>query len=199
MGQFSWIYSDTNKQLIDNKPADTYLLVPPLFRMKYDKAIYEGCYDGYGRFGGYDVYDLVAEWNREYLSEEMLRDEPKLENFGGLYEFEKERLRELGLSEVQIQEKDNEQKTYYFNAAMARRKESIGRLGDYKNGFSDEEMYEKYGDEWKRLIGIDIACYDEQNESIPFPIKITTKPMNYNDVAPSKSDPNQGWEIQEED
>ena len=27
MGQFSWIYSDTNKQLIDNKPADTYLLV----------------------------------------------------------------------------------------------------------------------------------------------------------------------------
>ena len=28
MGQFSWIYSDTHKQLIDNKEADTYLLVP---------------------------------------------------------------------------------------------------------------------------------------------------------------------------
>lgn len=32
MGQFSWIYSDTNNQLIDNKPADTYLLVQSHFR-----------------------------------------------------------------------------------------------------------------------------------------------------------------------
>ena len=32
MGQFSWIYSDTNKQLIDNRRADTYLLVPPPFQ-----------------------------------------------------------------------------------------------------------------------------------------------------------------------
>ena len=31
MGQFSWIYSDTNKQLVDNKIADTYLLVPKPF------------------------------------------------------------------------------------------------------------------------------------------------------------------------
>lgn len=194
MGQFSWIYSDTNKQLVDNKRADTYLLVPPPFQNKYGKAIYESCYDGYGRFGGHDVYDLVAEWNREYLSESMLRDAPKSENFGGLYEFEKERLQELGLSDAQIQEKDNAQRAYYFNAAMARHKESIERLNDYRSGLSDEEMYEKYGNDWKRLIGIGIACYDEQNANIPFPIKITTKELNYHSVAASKSDPNQGWE-----
>ena len=41
MGQFSWIYSDTNKQLVDNKIADTYLLVPKPFQEKYGKAIYE--------------------------------------------------------------------------------------------------------------------------------------------------------------
>mgnify|MGYP006971531560 CR=1 FL=1 len=51
MGQFSWIYSDTNKQLIDKKFASTYLLVPKPFQEKYGKAIYEEHYDGYGRFG----------------------------------------------------------------------------------------------------------------------------------------------------
>ena len=53
MGQFSWIYSDTDKQLVDNKKADAYLLVPPPFQKKYGKTIYEGCYDGYGHFGIY--------------------------------------------------------------------------------------------------------------------------------------------------
>ena len=67
MGQFSWIYSDTNNQLIDNKPADTYLLVPKPFQKKYGKTIHESCYDGYGRFGNYDVYDLIPEWNNTVL------------------------------------------------------------------------------------------------------------------------------------
>lgn len=52
MGQFSWIYSDTNKQVVDGKRADTYLLVPEPFQEKYEKYIYEDCYDGYGNFGG---------------------------------------------------------------------------------------------------------------------------------------------------
>lgn len=32
MGQFSWIYSDTDKQLLDDVYADTYLLVPKPFQ-----------------------------------------------------------------------------------------------------------------------------------------------------------------------
>jgi hypothetical protein len=44
-----------------------------------------------------------------------------------------------------------------------------------------------------RYLGIDIACYDEDNASLPFPIKITTAPYNYEDMGPSESDPNQGW------
>lgn len=194
MGQFSWIYSDTNIQLIDNKRADTYLLVPPPFQAKYGKAIYESCYDGYGNFGGYDVYDLVAEWNRDFLSEDMLRDKPKLENYGGLYPFEKENLKKQGLSEKEVEQKDFERKQYYYNMAVKRHQIKIKRLNDYRNGTTDEEMFSKYGQDWKRYIGIDIACYDEQNERIPYPIKITTREMDYENAKPSKSDPNQGWE-----
>ena len=173
MGQFSWIYSDTRKQLIDNKRADTYLLVPPKFQDKYGKYIYEECYDGYGRFGRYDVYDLLAEWNREYLNESMLRKPRR----------------------GQWRDEDEE---YYLNA-VTRYNNTVKVLEKYKSGASDEEMSKfceevGYGwGEWKRSIGIDIGCYDEQNAALPYPIKITTKPMDYNSVAPSISDPNQGW------
>lgn len=199
MGQFSWIYSDTNRQLIDNRRADTYLLVPPPFQEKYGKAIYERCYDGYGNFGRYDVYDLVAEWNREFLSENMLQDKPKFEDYGGLYPFEKENLRKEGLSEEEIEQRDFEQKQHFYNMAVKRYQTTIERLNDYRNGMTDEEMFLKYGRDWKRYIGIDIACYDEQNESIPYPIKITTREMEYENVKPSESDPNQGWKCSDDD
>lgn len=194
MGQFSWIYSDTNKQVIDNKRADSYLLVPKAFQQKYGKSIYERCYDGYGHFGGHDVYELVAEWNREFLSRDMLRDEPKLENYGGMYPFEKENLRKMGVSEEEIEKKDFEQKEHFYNLAVKRYETSINRLDDYRTGSTDDEMCQKYGAEWKRSIGIDIACYDDQNESLPYPIKITSREMEYKNASPSKSDPNQGWE-----
>ena len=43
MGQFSWIYSDTKEQLINNHYADAYLLVPEPFQEKYGKSIHEAC------------------------------------------------------------------------------------------------------------------------------------------------------------
>lgn len=193
MGQFSWIYSDTNKPVINHKTTDTYLLVPPPFQKEYGKSICESCYDGYGDFGKYDVYDLIAEWNREYLSEDMLRDKPKLENYGGLYEFEKEDLKNQGLSEEEIDQKDKELRREHFERGMKDYNRNIDMLNDYKNGMSDEDMTNKYSPNWKRHIGIAIACYDNQNMALPFPIKITTKEMEYNNVIPSRSDPNQGF------
>lgn len=31
--------------------------------------IEESCYDGYGMFGEYDIYELVVDWNKDYLEE----------------------------------------------------------------------------------------------------------------------------------
>ena len=154
MGQFSWIYSDTNKQLIDNRRADTYLLVPKPFQEKYGKAIYESCYDGYGRFGRYDVYDLIPEWNKEMIPEIIRRIK-------------------AGNWKCRTNEND------------------ITNLQNYYEGKPITcEL---------RWLGIVMACYDEDNFALEYPIKITTKEMEYENVKPSESDPNQGWESYDDD
>ena len=149
MGQFSWIYSDTNEQLVDNKRADAYLLVPKPFQEKYGKAIYEGCYEGYGRFDGHDVYDLIPEWNKEMIPEIIRR----LSN---------------GNWQADATERD------------------IANLRSY---YRDKPITCEL-----RWLGIIMACYDKDNFALEYPIKITTKEMEYEEVKPSKSDPNQGWE-----
>lgn len=194
MGQFSWIYSDTHKQLLDDVYAETYLLVPKPFQEKYGKAIYEGCYDGYGNFGRYDVYELVALWNRENLpSETRALRLPKVEEYGGLFDSEKEELRKKGMTEEEIKKADAEKQQEYCDKAILRYKKVLLRNKDFANNVPDNVMKEKYGRNYLREIGIDIACYDEDNAVLKYPIKITTKEMEYEEVAPSLSDPNQGW------
>lgn len=194
MGQFSWIYSDTHKQLLDDIYADTYLLVPKPFQEKYGKAIYEGCYDGYGNFGRYDVYELVALWNRENLpSETRALRLPKVEEYGGLFDSEKEELRKKGATEEEIKKADAEKQQEYCDKAILRYKKALLRNKDFANNVPDNVMKEKYGRNYLREIGIDIACYDEDNTALTYPIKITTKEMEYEEVAPSLNDPNQGW------
>ena len=154
MGQFSWIYSDTNKQVIDDRRADTYLLVPKPFQEKYGKSIYESCYDGYGRFGKYDIYDLIPEWNKEMIPEIIRR----IKN---------------------------------GNWTCSTSEDGVANLQAYYEG--------KEIDCQLRCLGIVMACYDEDNITLKYPIKITTKEMEYEEVEPSLSDPNQGWESDDED
>ena len=154
MGQFSWIYSDTNKQLIDNRKADTYLLVPKPFQEKYGKAIYESCYDGYGRFGRYDVYDLIPEWNKDMIPEIIRRIKAR-------------------------------------NWKCSTNENDIKNLRNCYEGKSITcEL---------RWFGIVMACYDEDNFTLEYPIKITTKEMEYENARPNESDPNQGWESYDDD
>ena len=91
MGQFSWLDCVTGKQIVDDKKKDVYLLVPKEFREEFGEYIKEECYDGYGRFGGYDVYDLIADWNKDFIPI-MLQYAEHGKWKGGLSKKDKERL-----------------------------------------------------------------------------------------------------------
>lgn len=73
MGQWSYLDCITQEQVLDFAHRDVYLLVPEKFADKYGPRIVEHCYDGYGHFGKYDVYEVVAEWNREMIPEIIRR------------------------------------------------------------------------------------------------------------------------------
>ncbi|HCJ37840.1 MAG TPA: hypothetical protein DHV37_05885 [Erysipelotrichaceae bacterium] len=144
MGQFSWLDCITGEQILDGVKRDVYVLVPKEYGGGHIKEI---CYDGYGRFGGHDIYDLVVDWNMKYLEEYR--------------------------------------NNHSFKCDWLQRKSSV------------EEALEVMD---KRDVGISIACYDEDNERIMFPIKITYDPEAiYEDCQPSKSDPNQGWLVGDDD
>lgn len=61
MGFFSWKTSDTNKSISNmfssRGALPVYVLCPD------GSKIYEPNYEGYGIFGGRDIYALVVEWN----------------------------------------------------------------------------------------------------------------------------------------
>lgn len=154
MGQFSWIYSDTEKQIIDDKYKDSYLLVPREFHDKYGTEILEKCYDGYGHFGGYDVYELIAEWNKEFIPEVV-------------------RLIENG----------------EWHCSLFIPIESL--MAYYNDEPFDDEV---------RAIGIILACYDDDNARLKYPIKIVeNKGKDYDEVKPSETDPDQGWNYHEDE
>jgi len=161
MGQFSWLDCKTQEQVIDGRPRKSYVLVPKEFGGGH---IEEECYEGYGMFGGHDIYDLVTDWNRGYADFDGLKSTDWCEwCFGG-----EERARAL--------------------------------FADFNGGVDDETMRERYGAEWKRTMGIVLACHDEDNANLRYPIKITHDPTAvYEWCAPSKSDPDQGWIINDDD
>lgn len=192
MGCFSWTYCDSKGAL---KIGDTgYLLIPQEFVEKYgSSAIKDSYYDGYGRINGYDVYEVVAEMNKEHLDSTMLMPETPIEKFGGLWQYEKDELKKKGVSIEEIEKLDLDAKRSHYESNLRRRNKSIERLIDYKT-MSDEEMDAKWGVIWKREIGIDIACYDEQNERLPYPIKIArSSKSKYEECKASKEDPDQGF------
>lgn len=120
MGFFSWKdCKDDSKRL--KVGGEGYLLIPKEFGGGHIKVSY---YNGYGEFGGLDVYELVYEWNRKYLSKEQ-----------------KAALRGLE----------------------------------------------------KREKGIELACYDEDNAQLHYPIKISLDSSAvYEECEASKRDEMQG-------
>lgn len=150
MGQFSWLDCRTKEQILCYENRDVYVLVPSEFDKTYSRHIKEICYDGYGHFGGYDIYELVALWNRDTLNP----DDP------------------------------------YRRSCVISNQAII----DFCLHRDDAYMKERYGKNYLREIGIAIACYDQDNERLKYPIKIThNENAVYEYCKPSQSDPNQGW------
>lgn len=163
MGQFSWIYSDTNQAMLDGVYHNSYLLVPELFSKEYGPYILEECYDGYGMFAGRDIYELVALWNREFVSKN-----PDLLLYRGT--------------------KLSSYSWYPFFSDLSLSVEDV--LTKWKaSGAEDPNTY-RFCE--LRQIGIDIACYDDENRAMQYPIKIVERPVPYADAYPSDADPNQG-------
>ena len=180
MGQFSWLDCVTKKQIVDNRWRDVYVLVPKEFGGGH---IVEHCYDGYGNFGGHDIYDLVADWNREYLSKHPEHVFPAAQK-------RKEWLEQYHKDHPEYQEHIEltvaEKKWCPAYADLTKTREEVVEYMKVNNC--------GYFPEW-RTIGIEIACYEEDNAALPFPIKITHDPNAvYEECGISPYDPDQGWE-----
>lgn len=175
MGQFSWLDCVTGEQILDNHTRESYLLVPQKFGGGH---IPEPCYEGYGKFGGLDVYGLVADWNRKWISDN--KDDPKFPAHWcdrNLKEYSWFKYYcDLSLSPNEVLAKCKEEKTN-------------GGNGDYWDFITA----------W-RQIGILLACYDDDNKKLKYPIKVTyDSSAVYESSARSLSDPNQGWYASPED
>lgn len=181
MGQFSWLDCITNEQIIDNKVRDVYVLVPKEFGGGHIK---ESCYDGYGHFGLHDIYNLVADWNREYLSKNPNHEFGYAKKRAKFLEEYKKNYPDYN-EKIDFKVSDKEWYKAYADTSLPR--ETV------------VETIRNYFKEW-RTIGIDIACYDEDNAVLKYPIKIThDENAVYEDCKPSLGDPNQGWESHDDD
>lgn len=158
MGFFSWLDCEDNSQILIGDSLPCYVLIPKEFGGGH---ICETHYDGYGHFGCYDIYDLVFEWNRNYL-----------QNF-----FDNLDTWVCGFS-------DNELKA--FEKASKKKIKVSWDWDGYDYYFDGIE---------KRELGIVLACEDDDNSMLKYPIKITHNPkVTYEDCGFSASDEYQGCE-----
>lgn len=168
MGCFSWMFA--NKDNLDalRMGRKGYVLTPQNQLLSTPVGGYEGYGDFYDSIKGttVDVYDLVVDWNRAYLSKIINHPLKKTETT----DFDK--------MLAVLAEKGDAVAEEFVKSEVA-----AGRASEYL--LSD----------WKRCLGIAIACYDEDNERLPYPIKIVSCKNcgNYEDLPASKRDKKQGF------
>ena len=132
-----------------------------------DTEIETDCYDGYGHFGTKDAYDVVAEWNKPHLNDIIIKmkERAKKNNttIWDLHDMEP-------LSLKYADSKTDDEVTAFVVSEI-----NSGNLAPYLET------------EWKRTIGIFIACGKENNEALPYPLKITKNKTHipYSDLYPS--------------
>lgn len=167
MGSFSWYASDTKRAIRSENPFPVYALRPnaePLLELDYG---------GYGKFGGQDIHELVADWNREYLSKHPDFEIPQRRKI-----WDETRKSHVFVDTTPVRE-------FYWYPLYADLTQSRKDI---------EKELKKMMPYWDyREIGIDIAGDDKRNSILPYPIKLVETPVPYPAAAASKSDPGQGW------
>lgn len=152
MGYFTFTLADRKKETSLGYATLAYVACPD------GNFICENYYDGYGRFGGRDIYELVAEWNKEHLPEII----NKLKEING----------------------DNYWVCMYEELILLYAEKSKEEVSKYaEEHFNNDEWRKK---EWLREIGIVIGGV--HNGLLPFPIKITkTDKIPYNQLKASST------------
>jgi len=147
MGFFSFMTADTKKSITNVHARSGALPVAVLIPEEYGGGIIEErSYDGYGRFGGRDVFELIAEWNYQHIDVSALK-KPLREDF-----------------------QDGERGQMYYEGAMAQHDLICSILEDYKKGLKPRKMSCEYGEDWKRILGIHLV--NESRNCLKYDLKI---------------------------
>lgn len=165
MGFSSWMFADTDNVVALKIGKTGYLSCPD------GTVVTEMYYNGYTSFSSYDVYELIADWNKEYISSDSVKKPSR-----AIWN-------------------DGPEGDKWYKLAIRRYNNMVKSILDFKADKPKEIMVEEYGTDWKREIGIQVACFDEDNKNLKYPIKICQVKDNayhYESLPASKHDPEQG-------
>lgn len=161
MGFFSFMTADTNKSITNVHSRYGALPVAVLIPKEYGGGyIEERSYDGYGEFGGCDVYDLIADWNYRYINIPDLK-KPLREEFT-----------------------DGKEGQMHYEGAFAEYELICSILADYQAGVKPRRMEKEYGGDWKWELGIYLLM-DENRTCLKYDLKIVelaNKQLAYEEV-----------------
>lgn len=179
MGCFSWLYADKDNTRAMNIGKTGYLIFPD---GKVEET--DGGYDGYGHFGKhdhYDVYEEVADWNREFL---VNHPDFTVPQHGKMWDQDAMAYVELKSKKVS----EFKWWPFYSDLSLSSGQITAKMLEMLRAADPDGLAFWEY-----RWIGIALSCYDDQNEKLPYPIKISSSPnVIYENLPASKGDPDQG-------
>ena len=183
MGYFTFTFA--NKQLIEKSYGydrscilgygyKGYIALPKGFEKLYQDSsilinkttgyafIKENYYDGYGMFGTHDIFDVIVDINKGYIKE-ALEKQMKLN-----LEHDKDKV-----SKEQLK---REKAKYNFYLEIAEMVDKNSNEDEIINKFMkrNDMNYEFAKKEWKRYLGIQISCYQRDNELLKYPLKVVS-------------------------
>lgn len=163
---FSWMFADCDNKQNLKRGYKGYLVLPS------GEFVKEPCYEGYGRFNGVDPFAEVVRWNREFLATHPEHTVHVVDNKTSCAIKKCPWYPILADLKIPFEELEDTLKNYHNTLPSSQTQHCWWLVHN---------------------IGVDIADQDENNASLPYPIKITkTKKIPYEQLPASKQDPSQG-------